>query len=135
MSLLPFLPVIERIFDRVIPDPVKSAEAKAKLLELQQAGELENLKAELSRDLAQIEINKIEAASEGKYKSYWRPTVGWMGVIGLGYATIVQPLLAWICILAGVPMPPSIDANVLMTVLGGILGIGGMRSWERRNVK
>jgi len=132
MALMAFLPLIGSVIDKVFPDPKAQAEAKLKMMELEQEGEFKAIDNQLQRDLEQIALNKIEAGSDDKFKSRWRPAVGWVCAFGLAYATIIFPLLTWAALLYGIPTPPNLETGILLTALGGILGIGGMRSYEKR---
>lgn len=83
--------------------------------------------------LAQIEVNKEEAKSTSIFVSGWRPAVGWIGAIGLGYAAVLDPLMRFIAKVAfsyeGVF--PEIDTWLTLQVLTGILGLGALRSREK----
>jgi len=83
--------------------------------------------------LAQLEINKAEAASGSLFKGGWRPAVGWICAIAFGYHFVLQPLLVFVLTASGVDLPdlPEFDMGTLLTVLGGMLGIGGLRSYEK----
>ena len=83
--------------------------------------------------LAQLEINKAEAASGSLFKGGWRPFVGWTCGIAFGYHFVLQPLLIFIFAYAGLKTPdlPQFDVGTLLPVLGGMLGIGGLRSYEK----
>lgn len=120
------------LLDKIIPDPAAAADAKLKALELAQRGELAALDADLRLMLAQAEINKVEAAADN-YRGGWRPGAGWVCVFGLGYNYFLRPLLPWVVQLFGVDVPPlpSIDVEELMVLLGGLLGLGSLRSYER----
>ena len=88
---------------------------------------------QMQRDLAQIDVNKVEAASSSLFVSGWRPAVGWICGFALGYHFILQPFLVfavriW---LPDYPLPPPLDIMPLLTVLGGILGLGTMRMAEK----
>lgn len=131
MALLDFLNIGSKILDKVIPDPAQKAEAKLKLLELQQAGELKVLDAEMQIALAQNETNKVEAADPSLFKSGWRPAVGWVCVAGLTYTFLGQPLLSWASGVWAIPAPPSLDMGDLFTLLAGMLGLGGFRTFEK----
>ncbi len=120
-----------RILDRVLPDPVERDKAKAKLLELEAARELESLKAEAALALKQIEVNAVEAASLDPFVRRWRPAFGWLGVFAFGYAYIGQPLLSWCSPALGLPSPPTIQTDDLMVLAGGLLGFGGFRTAEK----
>lgn len=119
------------IIDKVIPDPQARDAAKLALVKMQQDGELEVMRAEVQLAMGQIEVNKVEAASDSFFRGGWRPAVGWVCVLGLLYTFIVQPLLAWGSLRYGNPVPPSLDMGELMTLLGGLLGLGGLRSFEK----
>lgn len=124
--------VISKVFDRIIPDPVKAGEMKLELLKLDQAGELESLKADVQLALGQIETNKVEAASESLFVSGWRPFVGWTCGVAFAFKYVGGPLLAMICQALGYTVTlPAIDAAELTPILGGMLGLGAMRSWDK----
>jgi len=83
--------------------------------------------------MAQIEVNKVEAASNSIFKSGWRPFIGWTCGIAFSYHFVLQPLLIFVMTYAGHPVPelPEFDMASLMTVLGGLLGLGGLRTFEK----
>ena len=75
--------------------------------------------------MAQLAINKVEAASKFLFVAGWRPFIGWGCGIGFIYATLVTPFLAiWI------EMPP-VDTELLEKVLFGMLGFGALRTYEK----
>ena len=84
--------------------------------------------------LAQLEINKAEAASGSLFKGGWRPFVGWVCGIALLYHFILSPLILFGVTLTGVDIPPipEFDMGSLMTVLMGMLGLGGLRTYEKQ---
>ena len=80
---------------------------------------------ELSR--GQLEVNKVEAAHKSLFVSGWRPAVGWCCCLALLYNTILAPVLAiWFPV-------PEVDSSLLTPVLMGMLGMGAMRSFEKKN--
>lgn len=113
-----------KIIERLFPDPAAKAQAELELLKLTQAGDLQTV-------LAQLEINAKEAAHPSIFVAGWRPFVGWSCGVGLVYATIGHNLLAWLAQAQGWPVPPSVDADLLIYTLGGLLGIGGLRTLEK----
>lgn len=129
--MLQFLPLIGTVIDKIFPDAQASAEAKIKLAELQANGDLKELEATIQRDVEQIALNKIEAESSSKFKSWWRPAIGWICVFGFGYVAVVQPIAEWVCLNVGMQPPPTIAGDLLMSVMFGMLGLGGMRSFEK----
>lgn len=125
------IPIIGGLLDKVLPDPQASADAKLKMLELAQKGELAVLDADVKLALGQIEVNKVEAASDSLFKSGWRPAVGWTCVFGLVYSFVAFPLLTWYSSYMAVASPPDLDMGTLITLLGGLLGLGGLRTYEK----
>ena len=83
--------------------------------------------------LAQIEVNKAEAASGSFFKGGWRPFVGWVCGVAFAYHFIIQPLVIFILTAIGMDIPdlPEFDMGTLLPVLGGMFGIGGLRTYEK----
>jgi hypothetical protein len=83
--------------------------------------------------MAQIEVNKAEAASASLFKGGWRPAVGWVCALALFYHFILQPVLLFGVAVAGLEMPalPEFDMASLMPILLGMLGLGGLRTVEK----
>lgn len=125
------IPLIGGIIDKVFPDANAAADAKLKLMEMAQRGELAQLEAEKAVTIAQIEVNKADAQSQDQFQRRWRPAAGWVCVLGLGYNFLMQPLLSWISSLNGWPVPPILDVDQLLVLLSGLLGLGGFRTVER----
>jgi hypothetical protein len=71
--------------------------------------------------LAQIEVNKAEAASGSLFKGGWRPFIGWVCGIAFAYHFIFQPFLMFSLATFGVSIPdlPEFDMGTLMPVLIG----------------
>ena len=125
------LPLVGGIIDKVFPDANAAADAKLKLVEMAQRGELAQLEAEKAVTLAQIDVNKADAQSQDQFQRRWRPAAGWVCVLGLGYNFLLQPLLSWLSWLKGWPVPPILDVEQLLVLLSGLLGLGGFRTVER----
>ena len=120
-------PIIELgkgLMDRWFPDPSKKAEAEAQFMLLLQEQDFKKV-------LGQLEVNAAEAASPHMFVAGWRPAVGWCCAAGFLWATIGHPIVAWVATAKGWPAPPSIDTEVLLYVLGGMLGLGTLRSYEK----
>lgn len=122
------IPVLGNVLDKIFPDKTKADEAKARLLELQLNGELQQI-------MGQLEINKEEAKSASTFVSGWRPFCGWTCGVALAYAAIIEPLLRFGAqVLVGYSGAfPVIDTTLTLQILGGMLGIAGMRSWDKKN--
>lgn len=126
-------PLIGKVIDHILPDPSVAAEAKLKMLELQQRGELATLDADLKITLAQLEINKEEAKSASIFVSGWRPAVGWTCGVALAYAAVFEPLLRFAAQVGfGYQGSfPTLDTDLTLQVLLGMLGLAGMRTFEK----
>lgn len=131
MNVLDILTIGSKILDRVLPDPAQKAAATLEMFRAQQAGDFKELDNQLQRDLAQIDVNKTEAQSPDVFRGGWRPAVGWVCVIGLLYTYLGQPLLTWASGIWHIPAPPSLDLGDLLILLGGMLGLGTLRTTEK----
>lgn len=120
------------LLDRIFPDPAQRAQAELELFKAQQEGAFKELDNQLQANLAQVEQNKIEAADTSLFKSGWRPAVGWICVAAFAYAGLGRPLIPFFAGLMGheVPPLPPID-DVFTELLFGMLGLGGMRTFEK----
>ena len=115
-----------------------SAEMQAAILARADAMEAAALSMEAQAAQGQIDLNKIDAQSGSMFKGGWRPAAGWVCVIGLGYTFLLRPVLPWVVSVTGmaeVPELPPIETMDLMVLLSGMLGLGGMRSFERARGK
>lgn len=132
LALDAILSVAGKVLDRVIPDPKAKAEAQLELLKLAQQGELKQLEADVTLATAQTDINKIEAASSNLFVSGWRPAMGWTCVVIFLANYVGVPLLAWISPYFGIPAPPRLDIGEVLPVLLGMLGLGTLRTLDKR---
>jgi hypothetical protein len=84
--------------------------------------------------VAQIEVNKAEAASGSIFKGGWRPFIGWVCGSAFAYHFVLQPVIVFVVLAVGVDLPPlpEFDMTSLMTVLMGMLGLGGLRTYEKK---
>ena len=83
-------------------------------------------------DLAQLGINKVEAAHRSMFVAGWRPFIGWTCGVALMYTYVLQPILVFGLAQSGYLVDlPRMDLCELMPVLMGMLGLGGLRSWEK----
>jgi len=85
--------------------------------------------------LAQISVNVEEAKSTDRFTSRARPAAIWVGVFGLAYAGVIEPILRFVSVVvfgyAG--GFPAIDSNLTLQVLGGLLGLSALRSMDKKN--
>ena len=77
--------------------------------------------------LAQVELNKVGAAHRSIFVAGWRPAVGWVCAIGLGFAFLVNPVLQWTIGEAG----PALPLDIMMELVIGMLGLAGLRTVEK----
>lgn len=116
-----------KVLDRVFPDPAERAKAQLELLKLEKDGDLAVM-------TAQTDINKIEAENTHLFVSGWRPFVGWCCGIALLYAALIEPFARFISqvIFKYNGEFPYIDTDLTLQILLGLLGLAGMRSWEKK---
>lgn len=111
---------ISNILDKFIPD----ADEKAKL-----AHEIATLAQKQAHEsaMAQVKVNEQEAQHRSIFVAGWRPFVGWTCGLALFYHFLVQPILVFF-----MDKPaPSFDMSTLSTILMGMLGLGGLRTFEK----
>lgn len=118
-------PILEGVL-RFIPD--KNARAEAE--EYFQNNVLNALTGLVE---GQLEINKMEAQHSSIFVAGWRPGVGWICATALGWNYILQPIISWIAVANGFDLAqaPTLDTAELTTILLGMLGLGGLRTYEK----
>ena len=124
------------LIDRLWPDKEKYArereQAEYELWKLTQTERMTDKANEVAIALAQIEVNKEEAKSDRIFVAGWRPAVGWICAVSFGYNFFVGPLITQISTAYGYAFPlPPIDMENMMYILGGLLGLGGLRTFEK----
>ena len=83
-------------------------------------------------NLAQIKVNQQEAAHKSIFVAGWRPFIGWVCGVSLAYHFILAPLVEWILVLSGNTLDlPEFDFSQLSTIVMGMLGLAGARSYEK----
>ena len=126
-ALIPsILPAVTDVIGRFLPED-KEAKAKAER-------EIEaKLTTHLAKiDLAQLDINKTEAAHRSVFVSGWRPFIGWSCGLALAWSYVVTPILTFVLAQTGYLVElPSMNLGEMMPVLMGMLGLGGLRTFEK----
>lgn len=119
------------VIEKVVPDPDLKAKLahETELALINQAGELQ--KAIDAAAAKQADINLEEAKSPSLFVSGWRPAAGWLCIVGIGYAALLQPIVSWISALFHGPAMPLVDGAALVSLLLALLGLGTMRSYEK----
>ena len=125
-ALIPALiPLVGDVLDRFFPDKEKAEQAKREI-ESQLTQHLANI------DLAQLEVNKAEAISRNVFIAGWRPFIGWTCGLALCWTYILQPIAQFVLAQTGHLIDlPGLDMSTMMPVLLGMLGLGGLRTWEK----
>jgi hypothetical protein len=124
-----------------------TSEERQKILDRVSEIEKLSLAADQALNEGQLKINEIDANSSSLFRGGWRPAVGWTCVCGLAYQFIVLPIFPWaanivshglfaifpkvIILSHHVPPMPSLDMGTLVTMLTGLLGLSGMRTFEK----
>ena len=122
------------VIERVWPDPQQQATAKLELKKLGQAGDLARLAAEVQIISGQLKINEKETGHKSIFISGWRPFVGWVCGFALAYVAIIEPFIRFIALVNDYTGKfPAIDTTITMQVLLGMLGLGAMRTKEKKD--
>lgn len=128
-ALLAAGPIASGLFgliDQLFTSDDERMAAKLKVLELEKSGEL-----------AQIAVNAQEAQHTSLFVAGWRPFIGWVCGFAFTWTFLLYPILQFVVLVLGVPLDlsllPVMDLSEMMPVLLGMLGLGAMRSYERRN--
>lgn len=119
-------PILKPLIDRI---PDKNERARA-----QEAIEIQMLNAMTGLVEGQLRINEQEAKHSSIFVAGWRPWIGWVCGFGLAWSFIVAPLLTWGIFVAGVDVVglPELDTGPLMSLVLGMLGMGGLRTYEKK---
>ncbi len=119
-------PILDGVL-RFIPDKNKRAEA-------QEVFEGQMLAAMTGLVQGQLAINQKEAEHGSIFVAGWRPFIGWVCGFGVAWQFVLSPIGTWIVVISGVDIPPIpiLDTGPLMTLMLGMLGLGGLRTYEKR---
>jgi hypothetical protein len=119
------LPALGTLIDRLIPDRAAAEKAKAEM-------ELQLVQAANAAAMAQVEVNKIEAGHSSVFVAGWRPSIGWVCAAGLAWAFVVAPIASWSLMVLGIKAElPAIQFDHLFELVLAMLGIGGLRTFEK----
>lgn len=130
MNVSAAITAVTPLIDELFTTDEERAQAKQRLVDMAYKG-----------DLAQLEVNAQEAQHDSIFVAGWRPAVGWVCVLALALSFLVFPLIQTAAVYYGyatgehVPTEglPDIDWNTLGPVLLGMLGLGGLRTFEKKN--
>jgi hypothetical protein len=134
MSLLGVGSIIEAV-GKVAGDLITTDKERLEMEVEQRKLDLEEKRINQATDLAQIEVNKEEAKSGSFFVSGWRPFIGWGCGIAFIYSALIEPICRFVAttIFLYNGSFPVIDSDLTMQVMLGMLGLGAMRSYEKKS--
>ncbi len=110
-----------KIIEKFVPDPDAKIKAEAALRE-----------SLSSWDKGQMDVNAAEAASGSVFVGGWRPAIGWACASALWFQYVMTPIVLWGANVVGHPLPaPPVLDQVLWELMFGMLGMGGLRTYEK----
>jgi hypothetical protein len=113
------------VVTKFIPDRTQQIAIEAQITQ-----QINTIAAQQSQ--AQTDIDKVEASSENWFVSCWRPFIGWIGGLGLGWHFVVYPIASAILVaFNNKTILPDINSPDLMNLVYALLGVGTMRTVER----
>jgi len=119
------LPIIGSVLDKLIPDNNAKEQAKQQI----EKALIDNA-AQIN--LTQAETNKVEASHRSVFVSGWRPFLGWCSGLGFAWVFVVSPVAQWVLALQGITLVlPQLQTDVLMELTLAMLGLAGLRTWEK----
>lgn len=133
----PFFDTVGGVLDKTITDKNARAKAQEDIAAAAQKMQSEIVQGVINNAQAQVDVNKVEAASASVFIAGWRPAIGWICGAGLAWQYVIEPIATWILTVAegiwhfSVPALPILDTTQMMTLLFGMLGLGTMRTYER----
>lgn len=126
-ALIPqLLPILANVVDKTIPDKAQKSVA---MLELEKAL-VDNAD---KINLETIKTNQIEAGHKSIWVAGWRPAIGWSCSLGIAWLFIGHPVATWVAQLLGYTgmVMPTIDTEVLLELTLAMLGMAGLRTFEK----
>jgi hypothetical protein len=80
----------------------------------------------------QLDVNAKEASHRSVFVAGWRPAIGWCGALALFFSFILSPCIEWYAKFSGMDIvPPAIETGPLLAIVTSMLGVAGMRSFEK----
>ena len=133
LLLGPLADLVKSVIGRIWPDPAAQADAQLKLAVMVQNGELAQLAADTDLAKAQLAVNAVEAGHASIFVSGARPCILWICGFALGYAAIVEPIARFVAtvIYQYTGVFPIIDTDITLQLLFGLLGLSGLRSFDK----
>jgi hypothetical protein len=118
--------------DNLFTSDEERLEAKHEMTKAQRHFDYLDHQLVAQQNVAQMEVNKVDAASSNFFQSGWRPAVGWIGVLALAYQFVLYPLLLWAKTFVPELQPPTpLNSDMMFSIITGMLGIAGLRSFDK----
>lgn len=116
----------DTVINRIWPDATETEKAKIQQVTAE-------MQAEYTLLLGQLKINALEATNQRVFISGWRPFIGWICGVSLMYAGLIEPIARFIAMVIYhyIGPFPVIDTNLTLQILLGLLGLAGMRTFEK----
>lgn len=122
--------VVGKVIDKIWPDPAQAADAKLKLLTMQQTGELAQLAADTDLLKGQLSVDQTEAANPSIFVAGARPFLLWVCGVAFAWSFVLQPFLTFGLAIFHVAVPPLPVLDMMGTLLPLTLGLCGLRSFD-----
>lgn len=114
--------------DSLFTSDEERLEQKKELLKAERDYDFKEAQLIAQQNIAQTQVNQEEARTGNLFIAGWRPAIGWIGAIALAYQFVMYPLLLW---LNTESPPPQMETDMLYTIITGMLGIAGLRSYDK----
>lgn len=133
MSLLGIGDVIGAV-GKIAGDLITTDKERLQMALEQRKLDLEEKKIDQTINIAQIGVNTEEAKSQNLFVSGWRPFIGWGCGLAFLYIGLFEPVIRFVAKVAYNYSGefPEIDTTITMQVLFGLLGLAGMRTYEKK---
>lgn len=124
---------VSKLLDKVIPDADERQKAKVRLAELSNQSDEVFVELVAAANQSMHELNVIDAKSEDKFRTRWRPALGWICVVGLGWEFILRQFIVTAMVIAGhsKTLIPSLDLPAILGLTTTLLGMGMLRTVEK----
>lgn len=104
-----------------------------KILDTVVTTSVERGKIDIEFNKLQTQINELEAGNGSIFVSGWRPFVGWVCGVGVGFNFVLRPIFNYVLLVfyPDVPIMESLSMAQLIPLLTGMLGFGAIRTYEK----
>jgi hypothetical protein len=131
--MLEIAALIATIINKIFPDKDKQGDRDFQLKKELLAKELQDGLLDAGLIEKQLDINIEEAKHSSIFVAGWRPFIGWVCGIAFAWQYVLCPVLTFLLVVSGQPIPvmPTFGIETMIPVLFGMLGLGGLRTYEK----